>query len=98
MKATQTKTQAKEIINEEKTDHKWKTLTGTVVSAKNKDTVNVEIVRFVRHPLYGKPMRRTDKLLAHNTGVALQVGDSVMIEACRPMSKRKHFIVKQKIG
>jgi small subunit ribosomal protein S17 len=75
-----------------------KTLTGTVVSINSKDTVKVSILRFVRHPIYEKALRRTHKLLVHNSGIALHVGDSVSIEACRPISKRKHFTVVEKVN
>jgi small subunit ribosomal protein S17 len=75
-----------------------KTIIGTVVSVKNKSTVNVSILRFVRHPIYGKSLRRTHTLLAHNSGVVCKEGDSVSIQACRPISKRKHYTVIEKIG
>ncbi|MBP7846362.1 MAG: 30S ribosomal protein S17 [Candidatus Pacebacteria bacterium] len=70
-----------------------RTLQGTVVSNKMKDTVVVSVVRFVKHPKYQKFMKITKKLKAHNPGNTALVGDKVFIEESRPISKDKHFIV-----
>ncbi len=70
-----------------------KTLTGTVVSAKMKDTVTVAVNRFVKHPKYKKYVVRTKKFLAHDPGNTKKEGDRVTIKSSRPLSKRKHFIV-----
>lgn len=66
-----------------------KTLTGKVVSNKMDKTVSVRIERLVQHPLYGKFVRRSTKLLAHDEGNECQQGDIVVIEQSRPLSKRK---------
>ena len=70
---------------------KTKTLTGTVVSAKAKDTVTVAVNRYVKHPKYGKFMKKTKKYLVHDEGNTAKEGDKVTIVSCRPMSKMKKF-------
>ena len=68
-----------------------RTLTGRVVSTKMQKTVAVEIERLVKHPVYGKFIRRTTKLLAHDEKGASHEGDLVKIAPCRPMSRRKSW-------
>ena len=68
-----------------------RTLTGRVVSNKMHKTIAVEIERLIRHPTYGKYIRRTTKLLAHDASGASQEGDLVTITPCRPMSRRKSW-------
>ena len=68
-----------------------RTLTGRVVSHKMQKTIAVEIERLVRHPTYGKYIRRTTKLLAHDESGASREGDLVIITPCRPMSRRKSW-------
>jgi small subunit ribosomal protein S17 len=68
-----------------------RTLTGRVVSTKMQKTVAVEIERLVRHDVYGKYIRRTTKLLAHDETGASHEGDLVKIAPCRPMSRRKSW-------
>ena len=68
-----------------------RTLTGRVVSNRMQKTVAVEIERLIRHPTYGKYIRRTTKLLAHDENGASQEGDLVTIIPCRPMSRRKSW-------
>ena len=68
-----------------------RTLTGRVVSHKMQKTIAVEIERLVRHPTYGKYIRRTTKLLAHDENGASREGDLVIITPCRPMSRRKSW-------
>lgn len=68
-----------------------RTLTGRVVSNKMQKTIAVEIERLVRHPTYGKYIRRTTKLLAHDESGASQEGDLVTITPCRPMSRHKSW-------
>jgi small subunit ribosomal protein S17 len=67
------------------------TLTGLVVSDKMRKTVAVQIERLVRHSRYGKYVRRTTKLLAHDEQGESHVGDLVTITPCRPLSKRKSW-------
>jgi small subunit ribosomal protein S17 len=68
-----------------------RTLTGRVVSNKMQKTIAVEIERLVRHPTYGKYIRRTTKLLAHDEHDASREGDLVILTPCRPLSRRKSW-------
>ena len=68
-----------------------RTLTGRVVSTKMQKTIAVEIERLIKHPTYGKFMRRTTKLLAHDESNAAHEGDTVTITPCRPLSRRKSW-------
>ena len=68
-----------------------RTLTGRVVSDKMHKTIAVEIERLVKHPSYGKYIRRTTKLLAHDENGTSKEGDVVIIAPCRPMSRRKSW-------
>jgi small subunit ribosomal protein S17 len=68
-----------------------RTLTGRVVSNKMQKTVTVEIERLIRHEPYGKFIRRTTKLLAHDEKGECGMGDLVKIAPCRPMSRRKSW-------
>ena len=64
-------------------------LTGKVVSNKMDKTIAVSVERLVKHPTYGKYIRRTTKLLAHDESNECKEGDTVSIKPCRPMSRRK---------
>ena len=68
-----------------------RTLTGRVVSNKMHKTIAVEIERLVKHPTYGKYIRRTTKLLAHDEDGTSKEGDVVIITPCRPMSRHKSW-------
>ena len=68
-----------------------RTLTGRVVSNKMQKTIAVEIERLVKHPEYGKFIRRTTKLLAHDENSESREGDLVSIAPCRPLSRRKSW-------
>jgi small subunit ribosomal protein S17 len=70
---------------------KLRTLTGRVVSNKMDKTVAVEIERLIKHPTYGKYIRRTTKLLAHDEKNESREGDRVTITPCRPLSRRKSW-------
>ena len=70
---------------------KPRTLTGRVVSSKMQKTITVEIERLIRHMPYGKFIRRTTKLLAHDETGESHEGDLVMIAPCRPLSRRKSW-------
>jgi len=72
-----------------------KTLTGRVVSNKMDKTVVVEVQRMRRHPLYGKVIRKTTRLMAHDEDKACQVGDVVRVIETRPLSKRKRWVVRE---
>ena len=66
-------------------------LTGRVVSTKMHKTIAVEIERLVKHPTYGKFIRRTTKLLAHDENGTCKEGDVVVITPCRPLSRHKSW-------
>jgi small subunit ribosomal protein S17 len=68
-------------------------LTGRVVSDKMDKTVSVMIERRVKHPLYGKIIRRSKKYLAHDEANQAKVGDTVEIRESRPISKNKSWVV-----
>ena len=68
-----------------------RTLTGRVVSTKMQKTITVEIERLIRHMPYGKFIRRTTKLLAHDESGESHEGDLVKIAPCRPLSRRKSW-------
>jgi small subunit ribosomal protein S17 len=68
-----------------------RTLTGQVVSNKMNKTIAVSIERVERHPTYGKYVRRTTKLLAHDEKNQAKEGDTVTIAPCRPLSRRKSW-------
>ena len=70
-----------------------KVLKGTVTSAKNNKTIVVEVVRKFKHPFYEKVIKRSKKYHAHDETDALKVGDKVMIEETRPISKLKTWKV-----
>jgi small subunit ribosomal protein S17 len=76
-----------------------RTLTGQVVSNKMDKTISVAIERVVKHPTYGKFVRRTTKLLAHDENNEAREGDTVSITPCRPLSRHKswrlHAIVER---
>ena len=68
-----------------------RTLTGRVVSSRMQKTIAVEIERLIKHPQYGKFIRRTTKLLAHDENGACREGDLVTITPCRPISRHKSW-------
>ena len=66
-------------------------LTGRVVSNKMNKTIAVLVERLVRHETYGKFLRRSTKLLAHDESNDAREGDTVTITPCRPLSRRKSW-------
>ena len=68
-------------------------LTGTVVSDKTDKTVVVRVERRVKHPLYGKIIRRSKKYHAHDEGNEYREGETIRIEETRPISKLKTWTV-----
>ncbi len=78
----------------EKTEEKaLRTVVGRVVSDKMDKTVSVAIERLIKHPMYGKYIRRTSKVLAHDANNECKPGDRVAISECRPISKNKSWQV-----
>jgi small subunit ribosomal protein S17 len=68
-------------------------LQGTVVSDKMDKTAVVQVVRLTHHPLYRKVIRRHKKYKAHDENNEARVGDVVVIEECRPISREKRWRV-----
>ena len=68
-------------------------LSGTICKATNKKTVVVEVERTFKHPIYKKYIKRSKKYHAHDETDALRVGDKVMIEETKPISKLKTWKV-----
>ncbi len=66
-----------------------RSLSGTVVSNKMDKTITVSVERVIKHPLYGKYIKRTKKIHAHDAQNQCQEGDKVTIEETRPISKSK---------
>lgn len=80
------------------TEPKAKILTGRVVSNKMDKTIAVVIQRTVKHPVYEKFMKRSTKLLAHDENNECNEGDVVMIEASRPVSKKKSWRLQKVVS
>jgi len=74
---------------------KLRTITGRVVSNKMDKTITVLVERVVKHPVYGKYVKRSAKMMAHDEQNICQEGDVVAITSCRPMSKHKTFRLVQ---
>ena len=70
-----------------------RTVVGRVGSDKMDKTVSVAIERLVKHPMYGKYIRRTTKLMAHDENNECKAGDRVAISECRPIAKNKSWRV-----
>ena len=68
-----------------------RTVTGRVVSDKMDKSVTVLVERKVAHPIYGKYVKRSTKLHAHDENNECKMGDTVSIEECRPLSKTKSW-------
>jgi small subunit ribosomal protein S17 len=68
-------------------------LTGRVISTKMNKTISVQVERLVKHPTYGKYIRRTTKFLVHDEKNECQEGDTVSIGQCRPLSRRKSWML-----
>lgn len=73
-------------------------LTGTVVSDKSDKTVVVLVERKVKHPLYGKIIRRSKKYHAHDEANTAKAGEVVRIQECAPISKNKTWTLVERVG
>jgi len=74
--------------------HVKKTRQGFVVSNNMEKSVVIMVERKIPHKLYGKYIRQQVKYMAHDAVNQCQVGDLVLIEECRPLSKRKRWLVR----
>lgn len=79
-------------------DTQAKTVSGTVTSNKMDKTIAVLVERKVKHPLYGKYMRRSTKLMAHDEANECNEGDVVIIESSRPLSKNKSWRLQKVVS
>ena len=70
-----------------------RTIVGRVVSDKMDKSVSVAIERTIKHPVYGKYIRRTSKVMAHDAANECREGDRVAIAECKPISKNKSWAV-----
>jgi small subunit ribosomal protein S17 len=82
----------------EETVKTQRALQGVVVSAKTAKTIAVEIERVLKHPRYGKYIRRTTRLLAHDEAGEAREGDIVTIAQSRPISRRKSWRLVSVVG
>ncbi len=71
------------------TEQNVRTVQGRVVSNKGDKSITVVVERFVKHPIYGKFIKRSTKLHAHDESNVANEGDTVTIRECRPVSKTK---------
>ncbi|NLN50591.1 MAG: 30S ribosomal protein S17 [Acholeplasmataceae bacterium] len=78
--------------------NKRRQLTGTVVSAKSDKTIGVLVERYRRHRLYGKQVRVSKKYQVHDENNLANEGDIVRIRECRPISKKKRFVLVKVIS
>lgn len=83
------------MAEQEKRASRTQTKVGVVVSNKMNKTVVVAVENLVEHAMYQKYVKRTSKFLAHNEQPDLNVGDRVLIEETRPLSKRKRWNVRE---
>lgn len=72
-----------------------RTLTGRVVSDKMNKSITVLVERRVQHPKYGKFVRRSSKIHAHDENNSCHVGDLVVIRECKPISKTKAWELQE---
>lgn len=75
-----------------------RTLQGRVVSDKMDKTITVLVERRVKHPLYGKFVRKSTKVHAHDEANESAVGDMVVVEQCRPLAKSKSWRLIKVLG
>ena len=71
-----------------------RTVSGTVVSNRMDKTITVLVERRVQHPVYGKIIRRSSKIHAHDEENACSIGDTVTVSECRPLSKSKTWMLQ----
>lgn len=74
-----------------------KKLKGRIVSHRGQKTAIVEVHRYIKHPVFKKYMKRSKRYKAHDETNQYQMGDLVMIQESRPISKDKKWIVAEKI-
>ena len=70
-----------------------RTITGRVVSSKMDKTITILVERLVKHPVYGKYIKRSSKMFAHDAENQCHEGDLVTVTPCRPISKNKTWVL-----
>jgi small subunit ribosomal protein S17 len=75
------------------TEQSFRTVQGRVVSNKMEKSITVAVERKVKHPIYGKFIKRTTKLHAHDETNQCNEGDVVTVRECRPLSKSKNWML-----
>lgn len=90
-------TEQQSIAENNQQDNSQRTVMGVVVSDKMHKTIVVQIERKVKHPLYGKYVRRYSKMVAHDEENACHTGDLVLIQQSRPLSKTKRWTLVEVI-
>lgn len=86
--------QGTEVVAIEARQSNPRSVTGTVVSDRMDKTITVLVERKVQHPVYGKIIRRSTKLHAHDENNECRTGDQVTVVECRPLSKTKCWMLK----
>ncbi len=81
----------------ETTTNLARTLVGVVVSNKMTKTIVVKVERRIKHPVYGKYVKRTKKYHVHDEDNTCTIGDTVQIKECRPLSKTKSWTLDKVI-
>ncbi len=74
-----------------------RTVVGQVVSNKMNKTIVVNVDRKVKHPLYGKYIKKSSRMYAHDDTNVCKIGDIVLIKQSRPLSKTKHWVLVEVI-
>lgn len=78
-------------MSETKSEAAGREVVGRVISNKMQKTISVEVERQIIHPMYGKRLRRSTVLKAHDANGECREGDMVAIQECRPISRTKHW-------
>ncbi|HIF55198.1 MAG: 30S ribosomal protein S17 [Methylococcales bacterium] len=79
-------------------NEKIRLVTGKVTSDKMDKSITVKVERLVKHPIYGKYIRRSSKYMVHDESNQAKEGDVVSITSCRPISKNKTFKLVSVLG
>ncbi len=79
-------------------NEKIRLVTGKVISDKMDKSITVKVERLVKHPIYGKYIRRSSKYMVHDESNQAKEGDVVSITSCRPISKNKTFKLVSVLG
>ena len=78
----------------EKAQTNPRTVSGVVVSDRMQKGITVKVERRVKHPVYGKYIRKSSKIHAHDEENTCKIGDTVTVIECRPLSKTKTWMLQ----